>query len=57
MLEDSVNGVIGAKAAGMIVWGFLGGGHTHDGVGQRLASAGAERLVKDWPEVAGLFGY
>jgi beta-phosphoglucomutase-like phosphatase (HAD superfamily) len=50
VLEDSVNGVTGAKAAGMTVWGFLGGGHAHDRLGARLAEAGAERLVRDWPE-------
>jgi HAD superfamily hydrolase (TIGR01509 family) len=55
VLEDSVNGVIGAMAAGMTVWGFLGGGHAHDGLGARLLSAGAERLVRDWPEAARLF--
>ena len=54
VLEDSVNGVLGAKAAGMTVWGFLGGGHAHDGLGQRLLAAGAARLVKDWPEAARL---
>ncbi len=56
VLEDSVNGVVGARAAGMTVWGFLGGGHVHDGLGPRLLSAGAERLVKDWPEAALLLG-
>jgi HAD superfamily hydrolase (TIGR01509 family) len=55
VLEDSVNGVMAAKAAGMTVWGFLGGGHAHDGLGQRLLVAGAERLVKDWPQAARLF--
>ncbi len=55
VLEDSVNGVIGARAAGMTVWGFLGGGHAHDGLGARLLSAGAARLVQDWPEAARLF--
>ena len=55
VLEDSVNGVIGARTAGMTVWGFLGGGHAHDGLGARLLSAGAERLVRDWPEAARLF--
>jgi HAD superfamily hydrolase (TIGR01509 family) len=55
VLEDSVNGVIGARAAGMTVWGFLGGGHAHDGLGQHLIAAGAERLVGDWPEAARLF--
>ena len=54
VLEDSVNGVIGAKAAGMTVWGFLGGGHATDGLGERLLAAGAERLVRDWPEAARL---
>lgn len=52
VIEDSVNGVLGARAAGMTVWGFLGGGHAHDGMGPRLADAGAERIVADWPEAA-----
>ena len=54
VLEDSVNGVMGARAAGMTVWGCLGGGHADDGRGARLVAAGAERLVRDWPEAAGL---
>ncbi len=54
VLEDSVNGVVAARAAGMRVWGFLGGGHVHDRLGERLTAAGAERLVKDWPEAARL---
>jgi HAD superfamily hydrolase (TIGR01509 family) len=55
VLEDSVNGVLAAKTAGMTVWGFLGGGHADDALGQRLLEAGAERLVRDWPEVACMF--
>ena len=54
VLEDSVNGVVAARAAGMRVWGFLGGGHVHDRLGERLAAAGAEKLVKDWPEAVRL---
>jgi HAD superfamily hydrolase (TIGR01509 family) len=54
VLEDSVNGITAAKAAGMTVWGFLGGGHAHDGLGERLVAAGAERLVKNWPEASRL---
>ena len=54
VLEDSVNGVMAAKAAGMTVWGFLGGGHAHDGLGERLLAAGAERLVQDWPNAGRL---
>ena len=56
VLEDSVNGVVGARAAGMTVWGFLGGGHAHYGLGMRLLAAGAERLVRDWAEAARLLG-
>jgi beta-phosphoglucomutase-like phosphatase (HAD superfamily) len=54
VLEDSVNGVIGAKAAGMTVWGFLGGGHATDALGDHLLAVGASRLVRDWAEAARL---
>jgi HAD superfamily hydrolase (TIGR01509 family) len=54
VLEDSVNGVLAAKAAGMTVWGFLGGGHADDRLGARLLDAGAEQLVQDWPEAVRL---
>ena len=54
VLEDSVNGVIAAKRAGMLVWGFLGGGHAHDRLGVRLLAAGAERLVQGWQDAAPL---
>ncbi len=52
VIEDSVNGVLAARAAGMRCWGFLGGGHAHDGLSARLTGAGAERIVADWPEAA-----
>ena len=52
VIEDSQHGVTGARAAGMTVWGFLGGGHADDALGQRLTAAGATRLVRDWPEAA-----
>lgn len=54
VIEDSVNGVLAAQAAGMRCWGFLGGGHAHDGLAPRLTAAGAERITADWPEVARL---
>ena len=54
VLEDSVNGVVAGRAAGMRVWGFLGGGHVHARLGTRLMAEGAERLVQDWPEAARL---
>ena len=54
VLEDSVNGVIAARRAGMRVWGFLGGGHAHDRLGARLLAAGAERLVQGWQDAVPL---
>ncbi|HUO92206.1 MAG TPA: HAD family hydrolase [Rhizomicrobium sp.] len=48
VLEDSVNGVRAGRAAGMTVWGFLGGGHMNDAIGARLLTAGAVELVRDW---------
>jgi HAD superfamily hydrolase (TIGR01509 family) len=55
-IEDSVNGVVAGRAAGMEVWGFLGGGHMDEATGERLRRAGAERLIRDWGEAVGLFG-
>jgi beta-phosphoglucomutase-like phosphatase (HAD superfamily) len=52
VLEDSTNGVAAGRAAGMRVWGFTGGGHMDDASGARLLSAGAERLIANWPEAA-----
>lgn len=54
-IEDSVNGVLSAKAAGMEVWGFCGGGHMDDDAARRLSEAGARRLVATWDEARGLF--
>ena len=45
VIEDSVSGVAAAKAAGMRVWGFVGGSHyeSRDGRGI-LQGAGADRV-------------
>ena len=45
VIEDSVSGVMAAKAAGMTVWGFTGGSHyqARDGRGL-LQDAGADRI-------------
>jgi HAD superfamily hydrolase (TIGR01509 family) len=54
VIEDSVSGVTAAKAAGMTVWGFVGGSHyrSRDGKAMLLA-AGADRvfaqMTEFWP--------
>ncbi|GLR84169.1 HAD family hydrolase [Bradyrhizobium iriomotense] len=41
VIEDSVAGIAGARAAGMIVFGFCGGSHCHPGYAEILRQAGA----------------
>lgn len=55
VIEDSVNGVLAGRAAGMRVWGFGGGGHMTARITDRLSQAGAERIVADWGEAGKLF--
>jgi HAD superfamily hydrolase (TIGR01509 family) len=45
VIEDSVSGVTAGKAAGMTVWGFVGGSHyqSRDGAAV-LSQAGADRV-------------
>jgi HAD superfamily hydrolase (TIGR01509 family) len=54
VIEDSANGVKAARAAGMTVWGFAGGGHMDSATIDRLRAAGAARIVPDWSSAAGL---
>jgi len=45
VIEDSVSGVAAAKAAGMTVWGFIGGSHYRSRDGRTmLYDAGADRV-------------
>ncbi|GLR84351.1 HAD family hydrolase [Bradyrhizobium iriomotense] len=45
VIEDSVSGVQAAKAAGMSVWGFVGGSHYRGRDGRAiLTAAGADRV-------------
>jgi beta-phosphoglucomutase-like phosphatase (HAD superfamily) len=55
VIEDSVNGVLAGRAAGMTVWGFAGGGHMDEAAAGRLREAGAERVVAGWGEASELF--
>ena len=54
VIEDSVSGVAAGKAAGMTVWGFVGGSHyqSRDGAAI-LRDAGADRvfdrMADFWP--------
>ena len=53
VIEDSVPGVTAARAAGMRVAGFTGGGHWgHDRGGADLARAGAGPIFSDFAELA-----
>lgn len=45
VIEDSVHGVHGARAAGMRVVGFTGGSHTYPSHADRLTEAGAETVI------------
>lgn len=52
VIEDSVNGVKAARAAGMTAWGFTGGGHADEGLTGRLHAAGAHRVFPSHAEIA-----
>ncbi|WP_181257223.1 HAD family hydrolase [Pseudaminobacter soli (ex Li et al. 2025)] len=54
VIEDSVTGVTAARAAGMRVIGFCGGGHILPGHDQRLLSLGADRIMTDHYQLAAL---
>lgn len=54
VIEDSSNGVKAGLAAGMTVWGFIGGGHSHDGHAEQLLAAGAHRVVDSHDDLAAL---
>ena len=56
VIEDSVHGVTAGVAAGMAVWGFLGGQHIRAGHAARLRAAGAVHLFEDLGSLPVLVG-
>jgi HAD superfamily hydrolase (TIGR01509 family) len=51
VIEDSVHGIHGAKAAGMRVIGFTGGAHSYPGHADILTEAGAETVIRRWRDL------
>jgi len=56
VIEDSVPGVTGARAAGMTVLGFHGGSHCLPGHADKLRAAGATVTFDDMRQLPGLIG-
>lgn len=56
VIEDSAAGVAAAKAAGIPVLGFAGGGHAGDGYAAMLQAAGADRVFERMADLPGLLG-
>jgi HAD superfamily hydrolase (TIGR01509 family) len=56
VIEDSIPGITGALAAGMMVLGFHGGSHCRPGHGDTLRAAGATVTFDDMRQLPGLIG-
>jgi HAD superfamily hydrolase (TIGR01509 family) len=54
VIEDSEAGVKAAVAAGMKVWGFLGGKHINSETASKLLGSGAERTFQNMDELVEL---
>ena len=52
VIEDSANGIIAAKRAGMTAAGFIGGGHCLEGHRQVLLDSGADYVFTTHNEIA-----
>jgi HAD superfamily hydrolase (TIGR01509 family) len=56
VIEDSIPGITGARAAGMTVFGFYGGSHCLPGYAGTLRAAGATLTFDDMRQLPGLIG-
>lgn len=54
VVEDSVHGIHGARAAGMRVVGFTGASHTYPSHADRLSDAGAETVIARMTDLPGV---
>ncbi|WP_456618497.1 MULTISPECIES: HAD family hydrolase [unclassified Bradyrhizobium] len=54
VIEDSLAGIAGARAAGMTVFGFHGGSHCRDGYDETLRRAGADLIFADMRQLPDL---
>jgi HAD superfamily hydrolase (TIGR01509 family) len=54
VIEDSIPGITGARAAGMTVLGFHGGSHCRPGYGEELRAAGALLTFDDMRQLPSL---
>ena len=56
VIEDSVAGVTGALAAGMVVFGYHGGSHCRPDTAETLRAAGAAVTIDDMRQLPDLIG-
>lgn len=54
VIEDSVHGIHGARAAGMRVLGFTGGSHSYPSHADKLTDAGAETVISRMAALPGV---
>lgn len=54
VIEDSVHGIAGARAAGMRAIGFTGASHSYCGHADALTEAGAETVIRRWQDFHGV---
>ena len=52
VIEDSPYGIAGARAAGMVAIGYVGGQHIREGHAERLIAAGAHAVHNNWTDIA-----